>query len=898
MVDMLIQGKFQELGDNTQGPIECLSLIFENDAARRAYFTKQLRQHLSAQEFHQIEGFPIGDIKNILRHSDPPYFTACPNPFLEQILTEWQSRVADHSGGQDAYHREPFAADISEGKNHPLYSAFSYHTKVPPQAISTYIEHYCPDDGIVLDGFCGSGMVGVASRLSGRNAILADLSPAATAIAAAYCLPVHVGDLTQAIAALISQLDQECGWLYQVNTDQRLLPATIDYLIWSEQYRCSNCQSEFLFSTAGFNFDDKKPQEEIHCPACDALLANNDLERCLDHTGRTIEKPVRVKYLSRRRSAENSITDADLKLLETIEGQPVPYVFPDELMMHSPPNPDGWGDMWRRGYHSGVWRVTDFFYKRTLWVIAAALEYIEEVDALPSTRTVLRTSVINAAAGMTKMRRAYQGTLPLVLYMPRMRREVNAIRALETRLNRSAELLASLPAQSRVAITTQSSTHLANIPNDSIDYIFTDPPFGNNIIYSEVNFIWESLLQVFTNQKAEAIVSNQQHKGLLEYQSLMSACFREYYRTLKPGRWMTVEFHNSKNSIWNAIQDALQAAGFVVADVRILDKQQGSFKQVSTAGAVKQDLIISAYKPTERLEQQFQLQAGSESGAWEFVREHLRQLPVYVDKDGSLEVIAERQNHLLYDRMLAFHVRRQVTIPVSAHTFYAGLSQRFPERDGMYFLPEQVASYDQKRVTAASVTQLPLFVTDEASAIQWLRQELQSQPQTHQELHPKFTRELATWQKTEKMLELLDLLRENFLRYDGIGQIPVQIWGWLLGERAFTQATQEKNREQPTGEFIALAKDRWYVPDPNQAQDLEKLRERALLREFEQYRAFSGKILRVFRLEALRAGFKRAWQEKDYATILAVANKIPEDVLQEDPKLLMWYDQALTRSEK
>jgi len=79
------------------------------------------------------------------------------------------------------------------------------------------------------------------------------------------------------------------------------------------------------------------------------------------------------------------------------------------------------------------------------------------------------------------------------------------------------------------------------------------------------------------------------------------------------------------------------------------------------------------------------------------------------------------------------------------------------------------------------------------------------------------------------------------------------------------------------------------------ANVLKTLRERTLMREFEEYRESKQKRLKVFRLEAVRAGFKKAWQERDYATIIAVAHKIPENVLQEDPKLLMWYDQAVTR---
>ena len=77
---------------------------------------------------------------------------------------------------------------------------------------------------------------------------------------------------------------------------------------------------------------------------------------------------------------------------------------------------------------------------------------------------------------------------------------------------------------------------------------------------------------------------------------------------------------------------------------------------------------------------------------------------------------------------------------------------------------------------------------------------------------------------------------------------------------------------------------------------MEKLREKALVREFEEYREAKQKQLKVFRIEAVRAGFKKAWQDRDYNTITTVARKIPENVLQEDPKLLMWYDQAVTRS--
>ena len=425
-----------------------------------------------------------------------------------------------------------------------------------------------------------------------------------------------------------------------------------------------------------------------------------------------------------------------------------------------------------------------------------------------------------------------------------------------------------------------------------MDFVFVDPPFGANLNYSELNFNWESWHKVWTNNKAEAIENKVQGKGLPEYQRLMTECFQEYYRVLKPGRWMTVEFHNSKNSVWNAIQEALQTAGFVIADVRTLDKQQGSFKQVTSSNAVKQDLVISCYKPSGGLEERFLRESGTEEGVWDFIRTHLQQLPVFVSKDDQAEMIAERQNYLLFDRMVAFHVQRGVAVPLSAAEFYQGLAQRFSERDGMYFLPEQVTEYDKKRMSVREVLQLQLFVNDESSAIQWLKQQLLKKPQTFQELHPQFLKEIGGWQKHEKPLELSQLLNDTFLCYDGKEEVPSQVHSYLS-----SNFKELRNLPKDAPELRAKGKDRWYVPDPNKAGDIEKKREKALLKEFEEYRTSSQKRLKVFRLEAVRAGFKKAWQQHDYATIISVAAKIPDKILQEDTKLLMWYDQAITRTE-
>jgi hypothetical protein len=189
------------------------------------------------------------------------------------------------------------------------------------------------------------------------------------------------------------------------------------------------------------------------------------------------------------------------------------------------------------------------------------------------------------------------------------------------------------------------------------------------------------------------------------------------------------------------------------------------------------------------------------------------------------------------------------------------LKQKFIERDGMYFLPDQVAEYDSARLRLGRVAQLTFLVSDEKSAIQWLRQQLDSalggEPQTFADLQPKFMRG-SNPAKHEQMPELGIILEQNFL-------------------------------EDENG--------KWRAPDPNKAADLERLRLKSLLREFNEYVQSTGR-LKQFRTEAVRAGFAEAYKTREYKVVLDVAARLPESVLHEDPDLLMYFDTAVLRSEK
>lgn len=919
------------------GPVTCLGKTFASEEERRAYFTERLREKLP--ELRQMEGFPHGEDEDILALSDPPYYTACPNPFIGEMIAYWEAEKARLRGEENEaeYRREPYAADVSEGKNDPVYNAHSYHTKVPYKAIMRYILHYTEPGDIVFDGFAGTGMTGVAAQLCGdrkaveslgykvlddgtildgdkpisklgaRRAVLNDLSPAATFIAYNYNTPVDAEAFKEEAERILAEVERECGWMYETNhtvngvvqtdVDGKPIKGRINYTVWSDVFVCPSCAEEMVFWDVAVDQEAGKVRDTFTCPGCAAELTKRSVERAWVTTydtalGETIRQakqvPVLINYSVGNKRFEKRPDEADLALIKRIEESEIPYWFPKDPI----PKGEKTGEPLR----IGITHVHHFYTKRNLWVLGAIWDRFKRNKNRSKAACMLAHSAANLTISkMRRFRADKKGGGPLsgTLYISSIITPPNAILSVERNVEFVFKGLLALKNFNYSSIVSTQSSNYLGIPSNSIDYIFTDPPFGANFMYSELNFLWEAWLKVFTNNRPEAVENKVQGKTLDDYRQLMTACFKEAYRVLKPGRWMTVEFSNTKASVWNAIQTALQEAGFIVANVAALDKKQGSFNAVTSTTAVKQDLVISAYKPSTEMMEKLERVVGTEESAWEFVRGHLANLPVFIGKQGEALEIKERTPRVLFDRMVTYHVQRGLPVPLSSGEFQEELYRRFPMRDGMVFLETQVAEYDKKRLLAKEFVQGSILVTDEVSAIERLRQLLLKKPQTYAELNPVFFRDIQYIAKHEKLPELSELLEQNFLQYDGTGEVPSQIHSYL-----------SKNYKDLRGlapddpRLVAKAKGRWYVPDPNKQADLEKLRERALLREFEVYREEikgNKRRLRKFRTEAIRAGFKRYWSAKEYAVIVEVGDRLPDAVLREDEKLLIYYNNARNR---
>ncbi len=870
-----------EFESHTSGPVECLGMTFENDEARRAHFTELLKEKLKDPEFRAIEGFPIGTDEAILELSDPPYYTACPNPWLNDFVKLWESKKADL---EEAYNRQPFASNVTHGKNNPIYNAHSYHTKVPHAAIIPYIEHFTSEGDIVLDGFSGSGMTGVAAQLKNRHIILSDLSPAATFLSSSFCSTYSLESFEQECKELELLIENEVDSLYKLNDGIR------DFTIYSTVCECDACYHQFVQWDAIYDPETLKISDEMCCPACSNRLNNKTVRHVTTKVsdpilGEVIETKKRVQCFTKLRvsgKAKDVPVNFDGNSYEEYEGEinsfannviPIPKMYESHFK--------------RNLEREGITHFHHFYTPRNY----LACKKIQEL--ISNSNPLFKFAFLNTSWHATIMRRYNSGgghrPKTNTLYVPSLSSEGRMSKVYTKKLSDIKRMLKEKGrVEEKAIINTGSSTSLSQLNDDCIDYIFIDPPFGSNIMYSDLNFIWENWLNVITNNAKEAIENHIQNKSLDDYRGLLLSCFSEFYRVLKPGRWITIVFSNTSASVWNSLRASISEAGFIVANISSLDKKQRSITSYTSNFAVKQDLVICAYKP---MLDEVLFSNDGEGGiksVWEFVNSHLQNLPVFKYSGNMLDFIDERDPRIIFDQVVSYYFKNNLSVPLSSQEFQNELSYKFVERNGMYFTSEQVYIYEREVAKSSGIIQRSIFVSDEASAIEYLRDLLRKKTLLHSDIHPLFLNELSGWKKSELQLELITLLEQNFIKYDGIEEVPAQIHTYLS-----TNFKDMRGLDKNDPKLKAKAKDRWYVPDPNKAADLEKVRLRALLKEFESYKAEKKKIKQP-RAEALRAGFNAAWEAQDFQTILDVSAKIPTDVLQEDEKLLMFYDNALT----
>jgi len=354
---------FQHSPLTNGGSVECLGLKFPSEEARREHFTAVLAEKLRDPVFRKTDGFPKGTDAAILAMSDPPYYTACPNPFLEDFVRCY-GRPYNPS---EKYSREPETIDVSVGKTDPIYQAHAYHTKVPHLAIVPSILHFTEPNDLVLDAFAGSGMTGVAAQWCGaappayrheleaewkrqgkmppkwgaRRVILNDLSPAATFISANYNIPFDVSVFSAAVKKIFKEIEQEVGWMYETRHSDNVTKARVEFTIWSEVFSCGSCSGEIIFTEAAMDETKSQVANMLECPHCGAASKKEQMELAFESfldsaTGKIEKRPKRMPTLINYKVGKATFTkrpDAtDLAILERIGGLPLPEEVPTTVL--------------------------------------------------------------------------------------------------------------------------------------------------------------------------------------------------------------------------------------------------------------------------------------------------------------------------------------------------------------------------------------------------------------------------------------------------------------------------------------------------------------------------------------------------------------------------------------
>jgi len=534
---------------------------------------------------------------------------------------------------------EPLVGGISAGKNTYTYDAHTYHTKVPPQGISELLSYYLPHGGLVLDPFSGSGMTGVAASVTGHDCILNELSPAACFISNRFTTAISPSDFEAAVAVVMVELKSLRMKLYSTECRECGKSAELLYTVWSYRVICNDCGHEFLLwdhcKKFGKVVKEHKILSEFPCPRCDKIQHKSQLKR-------TVAVPVLVGYKccgSKQQEVTHTPSAKDLQEMEALESSaPLAEGFyPDKKL------PDGVN--LRQPAKHGLDRIEKFYTRRNLSALShiwKTIHYIESAQ-LAGHLSFVFTSLYQRVSRLSEFR-FWGGSGNMARFnVPFIFNEANVFVSFERKAKTILDHLETTAQnfKGQVAVVNGSATSMDKVPDASVDLIFTDPPFGANINYSEMNLLWESWLGLYTDSKDEAIVNRVQGKGVAEYEQLMTQSLSESYRVLRPGRWMLLVFMNSSSEVWSALRNAISSAGFHVAKMDIFDKQHGTFKQFVSENAAGMDLVLHCHKPASGApnRQNRSTEAGTE--VIEFLRLRPKGLPsntfLHVGREEELD---------------------------------------------------------------------------------------------------------------------------------------------------------------------------------------------------------------------------------------------------------------------
>ena len=488
----------------------------------------------------------------------------------------------------------------------PIYNMHMYWTKQKPEVVASFIEKYCPKGGTVLDAFGGSGMTGVGALLAGRNAIVSDLSPFCSFLAENFTKSCDLKMLKKQFGEITSELDLELEWLFRTSCHRCEALAKIHAVLWADDFICPSCDTRQNLCKNGEHLRLKKGStlDVLKCGHCQQAYPKT-MKQFVGSSPIAIEVECGAcGHEGKRNSREPD--SQDLLWLQRVAEFKISGFVPWDTQF-----PDGINT--RRCQQRGIKHPYQLFSKMNLIYLSGYWSKVLDLTLQKKISETLRDKLLFIATSTmfhaSLMRRwlPYRTGVPLkgTLFVPSLTEDIRFSRVLRyqaKRVFRGQEAVNRISLKSGKSVKrgvkcrVSSALDLGWIKNDSVDYLYYDPPFGGHINYSELNLVWEAWLLKLTDTSDEAIVNHVQKKTLHSYQDLLGRALEEGSRKLKVGGHFTIVLAHSDLSVWRILQTAVAPLPLEIQGAPvILDSANKTFIQVYSDRA-QQNMIAFTFK--------------------------------------------------------------------------------------------------------------------------------------------------------------------------------------------------------------------------------------------------------------------------------------------------------------
>jgi len=488
---------------------------------------------------------------------------------------------------------EVLPEELVVGRGDPVYMAHGYLTKVPVPAILPFITAFTRPGDVVLDPFAGSGMTGVAAAALGRRARLSDISVLGRHIGSNYVNLVDADQLRKHANEVVGSVLDRLGDIYAVPCSRCQRGAQLSKTVWSIVVECGACRAQVNYFRSLGLANWHKPS--MTCPSCLAGISARQPRRG--------EEPV-LEYVSCACQPSQHEQPPSAQPLVAIDQLPYPRVEIEADRQMYKASALG---------KSGNTTVASFYSTRNLAVLTALRGEIEAIEdqALRSKLLFIFTSCLTRASKRYQWSRQrplnaananyyiapvfYEWNV-IDLFLRKVEAAIRSDDWIRQQLGRGTLFDRELD----VTYEVGSADRLAQA-DASIDYVFTDPPFGSNLFYADMALFQEAWLGGFTDVAQEAVIDRGTRKARTasRYEELLTNALRECRRVLKREGHISMVFGNSSGAVWALVQRAVATAGLAIEPDRlvILNKGQRSVKGLASGfeHVATLDLIITMH---------------------------------------------------------------------------------------------------------------------------------------------------------------------------------------------------------------------------------------------------------------------------------------------------------------